>query len=113
MISGVADLFLSYENRDDMKILLNELIGGSPTELPKEYEKRSATYWAEDIKCPVLIIHSKLDERVSYAEAEKMVDCLEKESKEYKFISYEDNVHGLHPEDFSIIMEWFGSISIS
>ena len=108
VISGVADLFLSYENRDDMKMLLEELIGGSPVELPEEYKKRSATYWAEEIKCPVLIIHSKWDEKVSYAEAEKMVDCLEKESKEYKFISYEDNVHGLHLEDFSVIMEWFG-----
>lgn len=106
VISGVADLFISYNYRDDMKILLKELIGGSPDELLEEYEKRSATYWAKEIKCPVLIIHSKLDEKVSYAEAEKMVDCLEKESKEYKFISYEDNVHGLHPEDFSIIMEW-------
>ena len=108
VISGVADLFLSYENRDDMKMLLEELIGGSPVELPEEYKKRSATYWAEEIKCPMLIIHSKWDEKVSYAEAEKMVDCLEKESKEYKFISYEDNVHGLHLEDFSVIMEWFG-----
>ena len=34
------------------------------------------------------------------------VEALEEAGKEYKFISYEDDVHGLHPEDFSIIMEW-------
>ena len=47
-----------------------------------------------------------MDERVSFEQAEKMVEALEEAGKEYKFISYEDDVHGLHPEDFSIIMEW-------
>lgn len=75
-------------------------------EAPEEYEKRSATYWADKIKCPVLIIHSELDERVSYAQAEKMDQCLEEAGKEYKFISYEDDVHGFHPEDLDIILDW-------
>ena len=70
------------------------------------YEKRSATYWADEIKCPVLIIHSKQDEKVSFEQAEKMVTALAEAGKEYKFVSYEDDVHGLHPEDFPIIMEW-------
>ena len=43
---------------------------------------------------------------MSYAQAEKMAQCLEEAGKEYKFISYEDDVHGLHPEDFDIIMDW-------
>ncbi len=45
------------------------------------------------------------DERVSFAQAEKMVQCLEAAKKEYKFVSYEDSVRGLYPEDFNIIME--------
>lgn len=108
VLSGVADLFDMYEARADMKPVLKELVGGTPEELPEEYEKRSATHWADELLCPVLIIHSKLDERVPYVEAEKMAECLEAASKEYKFISYEDDVHGFHPEDFEIIMEWFG-----
>ena len=84
----------------------NEVYFENQYQNPEEYEKRSAVYWAEEIKCPILIIHSKLDERVSFEQAEKMVEALEEAGKEYKFISYEDDVHGLHPEDFSIIMEW-------
>ena len=70
---GVADAFMSYNDRDDKNIIMEELMGGSPTEIPEEYEKRSATYWANEIKCPILIIHSKLDSRVSFSQAQKIV----------------------------------------
>lgn len=97
---------MSYEERADMQQVFLELVGVSPEENSGEYEKRSAAYWADEINCPVLIIHSQLDEKVSFAQAEKMVEELERAGKEYKFITYEDDVHGLHPEDFEIIMDW-------
>lgn len=106
VISGDADLFMEYEEREDMREVLEELIGGTPKELPKEYEKRSAAYWAEELLCPVLIIHSRQDKLVSFGQAEKMVTCLEDAKKEYQFVTYEDDTHGMHPEDFEIIMEW-------
>ena len=106
VISGLADSFMSYEEREDMQKVYVELIRQTPKTDPEAYEKRSATLWADEIKCPILIIHSELDEKVSYKQAEKMVEALKDASKEYKFISYKDDVHGLHPEDFSIIMEW-------
>ena len=106
IVSGLADLFMSCEERTDMKQLCMELIDVSPEEKPEEYEKRSATYWADEINCPVLMIHSKLDEKVSFAQAEKMANALDEAEKEYKFVTYEDDVHGLHTEDFEIIMDW-------
>ena len=106
VISGMSDAFMSYEERFDMQIVFQELVEVIPKNDPAAYEKRSATYWADEIKCPILIIHSKQDEKVSFEQAEKMVQALEAAGKEYKFISYEDNVHGLHPEDQQIIMEW-------
>lgn len=105
--SGTANLFTCYEYREDMRErVLEKLIGGSPDELPEEYKKRSAVFWADEFKCPVLFFHSKQDPRVSYAEAVELATALDAAGKEYKFISYEDNVHGLHPEDVSIIMDW-------
>lgn len=106
VISGLSDAFMAYDERLDMQILFKELVGETPKSNPEEYIKRSAVYWAEEIKCPILIIHSKLDKKVSFKQAEKMTKALEEVGKEYKFICYEDDVHGLHPEDFSIIMEW-------
>lgn len=106
VVCGEADNFMGWEEREDMHEVYMDLIGETPEEAPEEYEKRSAVYWADEIKCPVLIIHSELDERVSYAQAEKMVHCLEEADKEYKFISYEDDLHGFHPEDFEVILDW-------
>lgn len=106
VVSGLADAFMSYDDREDMRLVFEELVGGTPEEIPEQYEQRSATYWADELKCPVLIIHSKQDERVSYEQVEKMIEGLEDAQMEYKLVTYEDNVHGLHPEDFEIIMEW-------
>ncbi|MDD6491406.1 MAG: prolyl oligopeptidase family serine peptidase [Firmicutes bacterium] len=76
------------------------------SELPEEFEKRSATCWADELQCPVLIIHSRGDESVSYEQAEKMAECLQNAGKEYQLITYDDKVHGLHSEDLELIMEW-------
>ena len=108
VISGVADLFLNYEERTDLRSMLEHLIGETPESNPDEYEKRSAVCWADEIQCPVLIIHSKGDTRVSFTHAEKMVEALEEAGKEYKFVSHDDIVHGLHIfEDVPVIMDWF------
>lgn len=106
VVAGEADNFMGWEEREDMHQVYMDLIGATPEEKPEEYRKRSATYWADEIKCPVLIIHSKGDKKVSYAQAEKMAECLKEAGKEYRLVTYEDDEHGLHPEDFDIIMEW-------
>ena len=105
--AGVADLFISYEYRQDLRARYEAMIGGTPDELPEEYKKRSATYWADELNCPVLIFHSKEDPRVPYAEVEKLVAALEAAGKDYQFVSHDDDVHGLHPEDRPIFIEWF------
>ncbi|MBQ4060274.1 MAG: prolyl oligopeptidase family serine peptidase [Lachnospiraceae bacterium] len=87
VISGVSDAFMSYDERIDMQQVYKELVGETPESNPEEYTKRSATYWADEIKCPILIIHSKLDKKVSFEQAEKMTKVLEEAGKEYKFIS--------------------------
>ena len=107
-VSAVSDLFQSYNERDDMKEVLTRCIGGSPDVIPKEYEKRSAIYWTDDIKIPVLIIHSKQDEKVSYSQAEAMNAKLSGKT-ECKFISHDDDVHGIHKQDFEPINEWLGN----
>lgn len=105
-ISAVSDLEKAYEEREDMKNLLQNSIGGSPTDLPDEYKKRSAICWADEIKVPVLMIHSKLDEMVSYSQAESLNAEFEKNNLDCTFITYDDDVHGLHNEDTEKINNW-------
>lgn len=105
-ISAVSDLFQAYEERDDMKIMLENYIGGTPESAPDEYKKRSAIYWADEIDVPTLIIHSKQDEQVSYSQADAMYNKLKLTNKNCNLIAYEDNTHGLHKDDGKKIFVW-------
>lgn len=98
---------MEYEERDDMKEVYRELVGGTPQELPEEYEKRSATYWADQIDTPLLIFHTEADDRVSIAQAEQLAAKLKAAGKEYQFISDGAGGHGeLSKEDVEKIRQW-------
>ena len=106
VFSGVSDLFDCYDEREEkMKQVLIDCIGGSPEELPDEYKNRSAVYWADEITVPVLLIHSKGDTKVSFAQAEKMYDLL-KDHTDCTFISHDDDLHGIHEDDIPKVIEW-------
>ncbi len=111
-VSAVTDLKASYGEREDMKEILDTFIGGTPDELPTEYEKRSAVCWADELNVPVLIIHSRDDKMVSYSQAEEMAKTLKKYKKKYDFVSYDDSVHGLHKEDGEVIRKWLEQSSL-
>lgn len=106
VLSGICDLFSAYEEREEgMKQVLRDCIGGSPEEMPEEYEKRSALYWADEINIPVLLIHSKGDSKVPFAQVEKMYEKL-KDHTDCTFIVHDDDLHDLHEEDIPKIVEW-------
>ncbi len=107
---GISDLGSQYNEREDMQEMLRGCIGGTPDEKPEEYKKRSAVYWADEIKIPVLLIHSKGDPRVKYeTNAEALYNKL-KDSTECTFISHDDDYHGINPgedsEDIPEIMKF-------
>ena len=104
-VSAISDLISGYEEREDMRDLLAEYIGCTPEENPEEYKKRSAIYWADEITIPVLIIHSTGDQQVSYHQAQELYEKLS-EHGNCTFFTHEDDVHGIHPEDFQNIIEW-------
>lgn len=107
VVAGVADCSMSYEERSDMKPLLQELIGGTPKQLPEEYEKRSAVAWADQINTPLLIFHTTGDDKVSVKQADKLVEQLKKYQKDYEYVTFDSNVHGdLRKTDVEKIRKW-------
>lgn len=105
---GMADAFAMYEARDDMKKVFLDLVGGTPENMPEEYERRSAVCWADEIHTPLLMIHSRGDARVEYSQAEELAAELEKYNKEYLFFTYDDSLHaGIHQEDMETVRSWF------
>jgi len=105
-ISAVTDLAASYNEREDMRDIMHDCIGGSPEELPEEYAKRSAVNFAKELDVPVFIIHSKDDELVSYSQAKTMNELLKETKHGCTMTTHLDNVHGLHPEDAVSIVQW-------
>lgn len=94
--SGLADCIDMYNSREEeMKRVFHELVGGSPSECPEEYIKRSAVYWAKKINAPILICHGTSDEKVRVEQAYKMADELKKANKTYKLMIYENAEHSL------------------
>lgn len=107
VVAGVADCSMSYEERSDMQPLFQELIGGTPKQLPEEYEKRSAIAWADQINTPLLIFHTTGDDKVSIKQVDKLVEQLKKYQKDYEYVTFDSNVHGdLRKTDVEKIRKW-------
>lgn len=107
VVAGVADCSMSYKERSDMQPLFQELIGGTPKQLPEEYEKRSAIAWADQIYTPLLIFHTTGDDKVSIKQVDKLVEQLKKYQKDYEYVTFDSNVHGdLRKTDVEKIRKW-------
>ncbi|MCL0091612.1 prolyl oligopeptidase family serine peptidase, partial [Dehalococcoidales bacterium] len=108
VINGIADLFMAAEERPGLvDWVLAPLIGGTPNQVPEEYEARSATYWADKINVPLLIQHGEVDKKVSVDQARKLAKELDKYGKVYKLIVYPGYGHALgDPRAFSDRFAW-------
>lgn len=104
---GMADLFMTADYRPDLHQVFRDYVGGIPSELPTEFQARSATYWAGCISCPVLIMHGRYDPYVSYEEATKMAQCLTDNGVQNQLITNENDVNSYQLSDFNHIKSWF------
>lgn len=98
-VSGVYDVADIYNSRTDMQEMLVRRIGGTPEQCPEEYQKRSAINFAEQIKTPLIIVHSTGDVKVPYAQAQEFVEALETNGKTVEFITREDDYHCITSSD--------------
>ncbi|MDF2877643.1 MAG: hypothetical protein K0S30_739 [Clostridia bacterium] len=109
ILSGVSDLGKLYNVREQaMKDILRAYVGGTPEQVPEEYEKRSAVYWPELIDTPLLICHAKTDERVPVEQAETMFDMLKDHDKNVELMLYDEG-HGFSLESFEYAFKWLQS----
>ncbi len=105
VMSGISSVVQTYDEREDMRLMMKVLIGGTPATAKDEYIKRSAIYWADDIDTPLYITHGAKDSRVNISQAENIVRLLEEYGKDYVFVRYDDMEHDM-PSNQAPIMEW-------
>lgn len=111
--SGIADLF-SFRDRDKKTAaLLSTVIPNYEQNEEALLKARSAIHWAEKLpNVPILLIHAKDDERVNYADSQKLADQLEALKRPYLFASFDDGGHALtkyKSEIDAMVLDWFST----
>ena len=74
--AGVSDIYMTYEERLDMRKMMKRVIGGTPTKYPLGYEQRDVLAHIEEIKVSTLIIHGEQDTNVSFEHAKVLEQAL-------------------------------------
>lgn len=80
---GVSDLFLTYEERVDLRRMLKRLVG-HPRKQEDAYRHRTPLFRIAEIACPVLIIHGTEDENVGVEHARRLAQALRQNGKKHE-----------------------------
>lgn len=98
---GVSDLKATYDERVDLRRMLRRVLGGTPRKVPQEYMRRSPIVLAEQIPCPVLIMHGTADRQVAFSHGLTMFQQLIDLGKPVTFHRFEEGDHHLPSHEHS------------
>ncbi|MFW9769627.1 MAG: alpha/beta hydrolase family protein [Candidatus Thorarchaeota archaeon] len=95
-ICGMTDLVVDYETtRPDLRPYSEEMMGGSPTEVPEKYQERSPINYVQNIKGKLLIVQGLRDPNVTKANVAEVEKILEKNKISYEKLVFDDEGHGI------------------
>ena len=94
---GVSDMFLTYEERKDLRRMMKRVIGGTPTKVPERYQFRTPLYSLEKLESPVLIIHGRKDHNVSAEHAYRLENRLRELNKKVDAWYFDEYTHYFPP----------------
>ncbi|WP_017726498.1 alpha/beta hydrolase family protein [Halalkalibacterium ligniniphilum] len=95
--NGVSDMFLTYEERIDLRKMLKRVVGGTPTKVPERYQWRTPLENIAFIQGPVQIIHGVKDEHVSVEHAYRLERALREHGKRMHLRYFESYPHHFPP----------------
>jgi len=95
-ICGMTDLVVDYEStRPDLRPLSEEMIGGSPSEIPEKYRERSPINFLANIQGKLFIVQGGRDPNVTPENVRVVRDALDRENKPYQLLKFDDEGHGI------------------
>jgi dipeptidyl aminopeptidase/acylaminoacyl peptidase len=96
-VCGMTDLVVDYETtRPDLRPLSEEMMGGSPDQVPERYHERSPIHFVENIHGKLLIVQGAQDPNVTPENVHQVVRRLHVYSIPYELLVFEDEGHGIH-----------------
>jgi dipeptidyl aminopeptidase/acylaminoacyl peptidase len=104
-ICGMTDLVLDYETtRPDLRTYSQEMMGGSPEEVPERYRERSPIHFVDRIRVPVLVVQGLRDPNVSPENMWVIKRALEEKGVAHEILTFEDEGHGItRPSNLRIL----------
>ncbi|WP_313894483.1 prolyl oligopeptidase family serine peptidase [Psychrobacillus sp.] len=91
--AGVSDIYLTYEERQDMRRMMKRVIGGTPTNNAEAYEARNPFAFIQEIHASTLLIHGLLDTNVSFEHAKVLEQSLLENEKVVETWYYPEFTH--------------------
>lgn len=95
-ICGMTDLVVDYETtRPDLRPYSEEMLGGTPAEVPERYAQRSPINVIANIRGRLLIVQGAQDPNVTPENVRVVVENLHQAGVPYEILSFEDEGHGI------------------
>jgi dipeptidyl aminopeptidase/acylaminoacyl peptidase len=95
-ICGMTDLVLDYETtRPDLRPYSEEMMGGSPAQVPERYRERSPIHFADRIRGKLLIVQGLNDPNVTPQNVTDVRRRLDAAGIAYELLMFEDEGHGI------------------
>lgn len=96
-ICGMTDLVIDYETtRPDLRPYSEEMLGGSPAEVPERYRERSPINYVHQIRGRLLIVQGAQDPNVTPENVRQVVARLDEAGIPYELLEFADEGHGIH-----------------
>jgi dipeptidyl aminopeptidase/acylaminoacyl peptidase len=104
-ICGMTDLALDYHaTRPDLRPYSEEMMGGSPEDVPDRYRERSPINFVKNIKGDLLIVQGSNDPNVTPDNVHAVTKALQEHSIRYELITFEDEGHGItRPKNLRVL----------
>jgi dipeptidyl aminopeptidase/acylaminoacyl peptidase len=95
-ICGMTDLAIDYyATRPDLRPYSEEMMGGSPKDVPDRYRARSPINYAKNIKGDLLIVQGLRDPNVTQDNVHAVTKVLKAHNIAYELLTFEDEGHGI------------------
>ena len=99
-ICGMTDLVVDYETtRPDLRPYSEEMLGGSPEEVPQIYHDRSPINFVNNIKGRLLVVQGLRDPNVTKTNIEEVEKHLKEHKIHYEKLVFDDEGHGIIREE--------------
>ena len=114
-ICGMTDLVVDYETtRPDLRPYSEEMLGGSPTQVPARYRERSPIHFVDRIRGRLLIVQGERDPNVTPANVREVRAALDRAGTRYEVLTFADEGHGIaRPRNqrvlFKRLADFFGA----